>query len=366
MKKDYTVLYYIGVLLAFFSTITGWSSIINLGAIYYVLAIISITLLGIYFLSYRHSFKQLFIIFLIFVIFLYTFIKTGNFLFLLNFMLIISSKNINFNKVVKIDAIVKLSLFVIHFFVYIFNLLFNLSLMDNIHISNTMGIRKSLLFTGPNALSALVFWLIMDYLILNRNKKDIIKKSIFMLVPIILCFLFTKTRTTLFLYMLYLILVLLIKYSFCKRLINFMHLYISDFLFLCSTLILVYSQYIINHFNSIFVIFNKLLSSRLIFSINAYNEYGFNILANLDAISNPSKYIIDNFYILTITSYGIIIYILISLLNKYIGKQINCYFKIIIIIAFLYLFFESLSFNGGLCIFILLLGYLFCIKGAES
>ena len=107
------------------------------------------------------------------------------------------------------------------------------------------------------------------------------------------------------------------------------------------------------------VIVDKLLSNRLIYSVRAYNEYGLNLLANIPALINKDKYIIDNFYILTIISYGIIIYLVLSLICKMFHKKADIYSKIIIIVAFIYLFFEALSFNGGLCIFITLLGYLF-------
>ena len=121
-----------------------------------------------------------------------------------------------------------------------------------------MGIRQSLLFTGPNALSALVFWLIIDFLIINRNKKNIFSKSILALIPLIICFLFTKTRTTILLYFLYLILLLLIKSNIGKKIINFLNFYISDILFMFSSFIVVFSDYIIIHFRPIFDVVNKM------------------------------------------------------------------------------------------------------------
>ena len=102
-----------------------------------------------------------------------------------------------------------------------------------------------------------------------------------------------------------------------------------------------------------------MLSSRLIYSIRAYKEYGFNIFVNTEALNFYDKFVIDNFYVLTIIAYGFIIYLFLSVLNKYIANRADSFYKVIIIVTFLYLFSESLSFNGGLCIFIVLLGSLF-------
>ena len=358
MKNKWSMLYYIAISILFFVITAGWSSLINLGILYNVSISFSLLLLLIYFLSYRHNFKQLLIIFILLIILAYTFIKTKNPIFLVNFMLIISSKNIDIKRVIKIDIFIKLFFLIYHSVFYIFNLFFELGFIDNIYFTTAHGLRQSLFFSGPNALSAIVFWLIIDYLFLNKDKK-IIRKSIICIIPLFICYIFAKTISTFYLYFVYLFLISISKLDLGKKIINIMHYSVGDILFGFSFLIVVFSNFIISHFYTAFEIVDKLLSNRLIYSVRAYNEYGLNLLANIPALINKDKYIIDNFYILTIISYGIIIYLVLSLISKMFHKKADIYSKIIIIVAFIYLFFEALSFNGGLCIFITLLGYLF-------
>ncbi len=361
MEKKINIFYYIGALLIFFATLSGWSTIINLNTMYYPLIVVGIILMIINFLSYRHSLKQFLLVLLLFTVFFYTYIKTGLIIFVINYLLIICAKGINFNKILKIDIACKLFYLISHIIIFFLDLFFELGI-NNIHqFADSLEYRESLLFTGPNSLSALVFWLVMDYLLLNKDK-NVLKKSFLCLIPIIIIYYIANTRTTFYLYIIFLFLVVIKDKSIGKRIINFLQYFLSDILFIISLLLLLFSNYIMSHFNEIFTIINKMLSGRLIHSIRAFDKFGISILAKNGSMNFKQFFIIDNFYVLTIISYGVIIYILLSFLCKYVSKKTCIFYKIIMITSFIYLFSENVCFNGGVCIFICLLGYLFYLN----
>ena len=115
MKNKTINLYYFAIFIIFFITLSGWSTIINIGNIYYLLIILAMVLLALHFFSNKYSYKQLLIILLLFIVLTYTSIKINNIVFILNFLLIISAKNIDFKKVVKIDIMVRSFYLIVHF-----------------------------------------------------------------------------------------------------------------------------------------------------------------------------------------------------------------------------------------------------------
>ena len=358
MKNKGEIFYYLAVTLIFISTLSGWSTLIDLGNVYYILMTIAFFLLIISFFSYHHSFREYLFIIALFVIFIYTSLKLNELLFITNFMLIITLKKVNFRNIIKCDMAVKIIMLVIHFLFYLFNYLFSFGFLDKTYTTNGIGLRKSLFFNGPNALSGLLFWLVIDYLILNKDNK-IIRKSIICLIPIFICYIFTKSRTSFYLYIIYLIMLFMSLNKIGKIAMKISQFILSDILFLFSFVLLKYSSIIISRFNALFMLANKLLSSRLSYSITAYNYYGLSLFANSKTNNIQDYFIVDNFYVKTIISFGVIVYLSLSILNKVVSKKSDNFYNIIISIGFIYLFCESFVFNAGLCIFILIFGYLF-------
>lgn len=367
MKKNAN-LYYIALIITIFCSLSGWSNIININTkVYYALTAVSFMLFLFNMFNQKYTLKKLVIIIVLGLISLYTSYKLNTLLFMINFMAMISIENTDIKKIVKIDLIIKLFYILLHMTLYFINYsIYSLGIVDAVKFTENIGIRNSMFFTGPNAMAGLVFWLVIDYLYLNQNKK-IYFKSLICIIPILLCYLFTKSRTFIIVYILYLTL-LTFKKIFKKsdKLINIIFKYIPDILFI--TMLLIVSNYslFINKFNMVITQINTLLSSRLTYSVRAYNYYGFNLLTNTSSINLEQKFIIDNFYIRSVVSYGVIIFLIISIITKMVAKKATSFEKIIIIIMYIYLFCELFAFDCGKTIGMLLLAYLLYRKKGDK
>lgn len=369
MKQNKSALfYYIGIFLLIFCSLASWSGVIIIPTKinYGLLGIFSFCLL-INFLSQGYSLKNYVVILIIGCLSVYTSYKLDNILFMTNFLAIVSIKNVSFDKVVKIDFYTKLGFILLHLLVYIVGQFDqNIGIIDIITFSGNTGYRNSLFFPGPNALALIVFFLIIDYLYINRNNQ-LYLKSILCLIPLYITFIFTKSRTFLIVYAL-LLLFLWIDKLLKKRVLklyNFICKYIPEILFLLIFSVVSNYGIFLSKLQVVTTQINILLSGRLSYSAKAYDYYGLHIFGNPDSINIGDKFIVDNFYVRCIVSYGIIIFIIISILSKIATKKATQFEKILIMIMYVYLFSEIFPFDVGKSVIPLMIGYLLYKKESD-
>lgn len=300
----------------------------------------------------KYSIKQLIAMSIVGVICLYTSLKIENWMFVMNFLAIIALKNISIKKAVKIDIVVKSAFLVLHTITYLITIAFGITLSQNVVMLTESGIRESLFFTHPNAITGLVFWLIIDFIYLNRNsKKGLIKTLIFGGIMLGAYYTVTLSRTPIYMYGLTIILVIytmIWKGSF--KLLKIISKYTIDILFIITIF------FCINYNHMEYGSFNDLLSGRLNYSQKAYLAYGGNIVANEESINLDDEFIVDNFYARSLVSYGVIIVIMTSFILKKGIQNTDTITKVIIILFSVFLFSELSSFTIGRAIPLLIIG----------
>lgn len=345
IKKN-NILYYIAIFLIFVIGNNNISSIMNFNQTFRQIMYLCIVLLiFIKIINDKHKLKEFIWMGLVGIIFLYTSIKVDNIFFIINYILIISLPNVNINKIVKIDAIVKIIYLVVNSSIYY---------IDHLTQKIPFEERSALYFLNPNATMGIIFWLVIDFIILYRNDyKKALKVSTVGFIPIIIGYKITGSRTALYLYIILYILIFL-TYIFKNKnmkIIKRISIYIIDILFIVSLLICLF--YPILNLEQ----FNSALSGRLYKSYWAYNKFGFNVFANVTLDEVTDNVILDNFYTRSIICYGVIIYLILSIWIKKFGKKNdNKILDIIVIVFSIFLFSESYPYIIARCIVTLLIG----------
>lgn len=347
-------LYYIAFILLVILRFINISTLLNIPVIInYIILIISSLLFAIKILLDSHSLKEyiLFLVLLLLSLYLYT--KFNIYYFFTTLLSIYAIKNINIVKIVRIDVFLKVSLLLSNFIIYFSNYLFyNSSVIETVKYS-IKGISHSLYFRNPNTVGALVLWLIIDifYLISKKRKLkiyDYINGGILIIISYLVC----KSRTPVYSYLIFVILLNIRS----EKLIYLLSKY-SYFILSILSLFIITSNFNNGIYSAFYTALNNAFSSRLGYSLMAYNTYGISLLPNLLSVNISNELIIDNFYVKCFVMYGIITLLSIGIINMFIPKKGYSKEKIIFIVSSIYLFFETVTISTGFSTALLLISY---------
>ncbi len=346
LVKQKNVLYYIAIFMIFIIGNNNTSSILNLDPIFRQMMYgIAVILLGIKILCDKHSLKEYILMGILGLVFLYTSIKVDNIFFIVNYILIISISDIKISEIVKIDIIVKMTFLLVNSTIYYIDVLTNQIPFEE---------RQTLYFHNPNTTMGVIFWLIVDFIILSKdNYRKVMKTSTIGLILMFVAYWITGSRTAMYLYIILYILIILAYILRNKniKVIKKISKYAIDVLFITSLIIcLFYPKLNLQEVNAA-------LSGRLYKSYWAYNKFGFNIVAGETLDEIVDNVILDNFYTRSIVCYGIIIYLILSIwIKKFSKKNDSKVLDMIVIVFCLFLFNESYPYLISRCIIPLMIG----------
>ncbi len=352
MKKN-IVLYYIAIFGVFFINLADISKVINIDGNYRKIIYIAIALLFVLkIITSKISKKEIIPIIILGAINLYTTYVLDNYMFLMNFLAIIAIKDTDIKKIVKIDICVKLFYLAVNTIFYFYDYNFNYYKVANTFVyTKAYGIRHALYFSHPNTACGLAIWCAIDILYAyGRN----LKNYIISILIVAFYFYFTVSRTSIIVFGIFFIALLLCKNETCKKYIHKITRWLIEIFLIITILITIMPEVI--HNDKLINNLDKWLSRRITYSNAAYDIYGFHIIANKKSINIEEGLIIDNFYMRSITSYGLIITILLMVMYKYIKKDISDFDLAILFIFPIYLFNELFCYNLGRAIALLVLG----------
>lgn len=353
MKKN-ELIYYIALLLLIFISLADISRIINIDGVFRnIVYLISMILFLIKIFLSKYNKKEIIFIIFLGAISLFISYKLSDFLFLMNFLAVAAISGVDIKKVIKIDLVLKIFFLLIHSIIYFNDFLFAYDkIVPYLVYTNAYGARHSFYFSHPNTANAIVTWLIIDWIIIAKNKKKaIIIGSLIMLIYSY----FIVSRTSIIIYLLFLLILYFVKNNKFTKIISFLSKQMFNIMLLINLLI-ISTQNIMN--NAFILSLDKILSRRLYFTNLAMGRYGFHIFPNkiTDNVLDNSL-IVDNFFVRSFISYGFIVLIIIVFLyylaNK--RKELNKFELAVLIIFPLYLFNELFPFNVGRCVVLLII-----------
>ena len=112
---------------------------------------------------------------------------------------------------------------------------------------------------------------------------------------------------------------------------------------------------------------NKLLSNRLLFSINAYAQTGLNVLPRTLETRFFDTYIIDNYYVRCFINYGLLTLLLFYIPIVMVPRKGFEKEKKFSILSTIYLFFENVTINVGIALpYVFLADIIFNKKGLKD
>ncbi|WP_195467401.1 hypothetical protein [Clostridium sp. D43t1_170807_H7] len=357
-------LYYFTIFLSVIKLMIYYSTIINYPeSIDLVLSIVIVVILFIKMYYDRLTYKTFFFCIIIGILCLYTSYKIENFTLLLSFVFIVASKGISIDKTIKIMYTTQVVFLFLHIILYIIFGVFGNELFEVMYRENG-DVRFLFGFNHANVIGMFILWTILEWLYLKYNKLNYLNLSIVMVITLIFYY-FTGTRTLLIVLVSTYLLIILSKRrsKIVKKVID----YIAKYGFLYSSIIFIILSSIYfkssGIINDILVQIDNLLNYRIIFSAYAIQKFGFTFLGrkNIDNSIPWGKYntdvlILDNASIQLFVSYGIIYFILISLLLYMMAKKRIKRINIFIIAYVLFSIMESFVMNAVLCFPILIAG----------
>lgn len=337
MKKDFNqILFNTAYGMCCFLALMGAVDYIKLSeGIRSILYGIAILYFGIVILNDKFKLKRLFVTLFLMCISIYSYLELKSVYLFIDVLALCAIRNVNIKKVAMTDLIIKVIFYIIHFSLYIIDYFFDYkNLITNIFIGDDGRIRHSLFFSHPN-IAAAIFWGIVIDIYFLRKKWNILDWFIISFFVGLIYF-FTQTRTLLLSYALLIIFELFRNKKIMISQISFLYKYIFEFF----TIITIAMGILYNSGNNFLIgILNPLTSGRVYSIAYAFKEFGITVMSRditLDLL------VLDNFYIRTLTIFGIVYLIPLFYMTKF--KNDNMDKNVIIIIIFAIILFSE--FNG--------------------
>lgn len=252
----------------------------------------------------------------------------------------LAMENVNIKTVIKIDLLVKSAFFIFSAIVFGADYLTGEERVTEYIFEAKKGTAVALYFKNPNTTGLVGTMIALDLLYLKDNKK--FRDFIFPTLIAGTTFALTTSRAPFLVYCVYLALQL-IKNGKVLTIIQK----------LTYPILFAFTFYVINSVpvgSSMYKILNPLLSSRIWYSIVAYNSVGLTILPSLANTILLKNYIIDIFYMRCIVRYGLITLLLYYIPHLILPVNATNEQKRMSIIASIYLFFEDAVSNVGFAI----------------
>ncbi|MBR2827684.1 MAG: hypothetical protein IKE70_00415 [Bacilli bacterium] len=242
----------------------------------------------------------------------------------ITFLIIFSIKQEDIPSILKIIFYFWTLALIIHFFLYFLNYLFGIEVP--IYYSEN-GTKRFTLFLGhPNFTSEIIFWISLIKVYQNDKKqKKNINTIIFLIISMLLNYFITRSRTTL----LFMILFLIYRIFLEKDNQNIMKT-ISKYIFPLAGFLSILFAYFFQNLSLINSI-NKLVSGRFGMNYIVIHYFGMTFLSKpIDYTMKffwnnnyVSSLIIDNLYIRFFVNYGIVLFVLLSIMIYQSSKKKN-------------------------------------------
>ena len=232
-------------------------------------------------------------------------------------LLIIAAKNIKLEELIKYDLKIKIP------FMIIIVVLYFLRMTDvNLHYRNGI-IRHSMGFSNPNVFSTYILAIIVEYLYLRRKKVNA-KDLIIIIIGIFIIDFYADSRTQIFCLIILALIVYINKYTGKKFLNNSIVNFIVSNIFIILTIFSLLIIYFYGQGNDIVQDIDVQTSGRIKQISGVFNEYDVNLFGNkLDLVTSlqakltgKQQTALDNVYIYSLLSYGIIPFIIMCIAMK--------------------------------------------------
>jgi hypothetical protein len=240
-------------------------------------------------------------------------------------LLIIAAKNIKLEELIKYDLKIKIP------FMIIIVVLYFLGMTDvNLHYRNGI-IRHSMGFSNPNVFSTYILAIIVEYLYLRRKKVNA-KDLIIIIIGIFIIDFYADSRTQIFCLIILALIVYINKYTGKKFLNNSIVNFIVSNIFIILTIFSLLIIYFYGQGNDIVQDIDVQTSGRIKQISGVFNEYDVNLFGNkLDLVTSlqakltgKQQTALDNVYIYSLLSYGIIPFIIMCIaMKKYMKTTIK-------------------------------------------
>lgn len=240
-------------------------------------------------------------------------------------LLIIAAKNIKLEELIKYDLKIKIP------FMIIIVVLYFLGMTDvNLHYRNGI-IRHSMGFSNPNVFSTYILAIIVEYLYLRRKKVNA-KDLIIIIIVIFIIDFYADSRTQIFCLIILALIVYINKYTGKKFLNNSIVNFIVSNIFIILTIFSLLIIYFYGQGNDIVQDIDVQTSGRIKQISGVFNEYDVNLFGNkLDLVTSlqakltgKQQTALDNVYIYSLLSYGIIPFIIMCIaMKKYMKTTIK-------------------------------------------
>lgn len=240
-------------------------------------------------------------------------------------LLIIAAKNIKLEELIKYDLKIKIP------FMIIIVVLYFLRMTDvNLHYRNGI-IRHSMGFSNPNVFSTYILAIIGEYLYLRRKKVNA-KDLIIIIIGIFIIDFYADSRTQIFCLIILALIVYINKYTGKKFLNNSIVNFIVSNIFIILTIFSLLIIYFYGQGNDIVQDIDVQTSGRIKQISGVFNEYDVNLFGNkLDLVTSlqakltgKQQTALDNVYIYSLLSYGIIPFIIMCIaMKKYMKTTIK-------------------------------------------
>lgn len=240
-------------------------------------------------------------------------------------LLIIAAKNIKLEELIKYDLKIKIP------FMIIIVVLYFLRMTDvNLHYRNGI-IRHSMGFSNPNVFSTYILAIIVEYLYLRRKKVNA-KDLIIIIIGIFIIDFYADSRTQIFCLIILALIVYINEYTGKKFLNNSIVNFIVSNIFIILTIFSLLIIYFYGQGNDIVQDIDVQTSGRIKQISGVFNEYDVNLFGNkLDLVTSlqakltgKQQTALDNVYIYSLLSYGIIPFIIMCIaMKKYMKTTIK-------------------------------------------
>ncbi len=326
-----------------------------------VLIVIPAILLGLKIIMEKYTIKEYIIILIAGIFCVYTSFLCDYFAITMSYLTLVGIKNINISKALKVIAITIGIYLLICFIYFLWFYITDRESLPYYAITDNNTKRFYIFFNNPNSFAAFTFWSLAIYLYLLRDRKNIIKYIIYIIINALVYY-FTVSRTTLILSIILLCAFFAIEknWKICnEKLLKFL----AKYSFLICAVFSLLSVVGYNIFPSFFDKIDDLLSRRISLGVIAYEMYGMTFLPK--AIEFPlvkwkNKYAanltLDNAYIRSTINFGIIyLFIIYWIILKGLKLKNDKYELILIIVMSISALSECYIFSTYFCFPILIL-----------
>lgn len=352
-RSQAQLIYYLATIVVVTKLILAYSEIIVLSPI--INSLLNFTFILLMLLkiltTFRFKAKKIYIAFIVFAMMaLYTSIQTDNYIILFSALGIIAIKNMNVRNIIRVSFYTKVFWLTIHFFCFLFAMLFFPNVVEYSLIGNE--VRYRIFLSQPNTCAMLFLWAIFEYLYLNYEKLSFKKflgcTFIFGTVLHI-----TKSKTSIIVYILLWLLIWQKRRKVVQKIVCFFSKYgyvILSIFFVSITII----------YNSLPFArtLNTMLTGRLAGAAKAYSMYGFTMFGQYlelgkkiewDAVYGVTSIWLENAYSMMFINYGIIYAILIAVALWYASGYLTEKDKIFVCAMLIYGIGESYIVDIFLC-----------------